>query len=146
MRKAEGRLQFDFKTALQVHQEEVKAQPFKCADFIAEETDALWMIEVTDALKADEDQLQKSIAELLGQTTTGKLFKDSLMKLYGTHPHVADKKLLAPGEQTRCWDVTVLRCNFPLFRTTGSVFVGGLFPVFLLFEIGVVCLFRCATS
>jgi len=96
----EGRRQFDFKTALQVHQEEVKAQPFKCADFIAEETDSLWMIEVTDALKADDQQLRQSIAELLGQSMSGKLFKDSLMKLYGTHAHIVDKKLLDQSVRT----------------------------------------------
>jgi len=47
------------------------------------------MIEVTEAVKAPDDERRKALAELLGQMTSGKLMKDMLMKLYGTHAHLA---------------------------------------------------------
>jgi hypothetical protein len=87
--KRERALEFRFRTALNVDQPEVKAQPFKCADFFADEEDATWMIEVSDSLSAEPEQLQQSIGDLLSQLKSGRLAKDSLMKLYGSHAYLA---------------------------------------------------------
>ena len=67
----------------------MRAQPFKCADFVSAEHTTLWMIEVTDALKADPGELKESVKGLLAQLVSGKLTKDTLMKLYGTHAYCA---------------------------------------------------------
>jgi len=98
MRKTEGRLDFDFKTAWDVEQPEQEAQPFKCADFVAQELDATWMIEVTEALKAPPEQLREAAAGLLGQLRSGVLTKDMLMKLYGTHAHLVMANI-QPGKK-----------------------------------------------
>jgi hypothetical protein len=98
MKKGEGRLVFDFRTALSVDQPEQQAQPFKCTDFVAEEMDATWMIEVTDALKANPQELNRAVKDLLGQLTSGVLMKDMLMKLYGTHAHLANENI-KPGSK-----------------------------------------------
>jgi len=89
VRKSEGRLKFDFKTALSVERPEELAQPFKCADFIVQEIDATWLIEVTDVSRLDD---KNAIANLLGQWTSGYLLKDMLMKQYGTHAYLAHIK------------------------------------------------------
>ena len=89
MRKREGNLTFEFKTALGVDAPEAVAQPLKCVDFVADDGDATWMIEVTDATKAPPNELKRASAELLGQMSSGSLTKDMLMKLYGTHAHLA---------------------------------------------------------
>ena len=96
MRKSEGTLEFDFKTALSVEQPEVKAQPLKCVDFLVQEQSATWMIEVTDALKAASADRIAAVNDLLGQMKSGQLTKDMLMKLYGTHAHMAQARI-KPG-------------------------------------------------
>jgi hypothetical protein len=90
VRRTEGRLEFDFRTAYDVEQPEVRAQPFKCADFISHEVDETWMIEVTEAVKAPIQQFRIAVSDLLGQLKSGSLKKDMLMKLYGTHAYLVD--------------------------------------------------------
>lgn len=115
--KTEGRLEFNFKSALSVQQPEVQAQPFKCADFLSSEVDSLWMIEVTDALKASAAELASSIRALLAQLQDGRLTKDTLMKLYGTHAYCAASKV-SPGKRVYFCLIVGLSADTAAARTT----------------------------
>jgi hypothetical protein len=89
VRASEGRLEFNFQEALSVERPEVQAQPFKCVDFLVDDGHSTWMIEVTEALRADQSIVHVAVADLLGQIHSGNFMKDMLMKLYGTHAHLA---------------------------------------------------------
>ena len=84
-------LTIEFPTGTIVERPEVAAQPLKCVDFVAHSANSTWMIEMTDYLKTSIPDHGRAASEFLGQFRSSRFMKDMLMKLYGTHAHLAHR-------------------------------------------------------
>ena len=87
----EGKLEFDFSTAIATDKPDKKADPLKSVDFWVQYRNELWLIEVKDPEAAASPHQSSAAASVLKEILNDHLLKEHLLpKLYGVFAYLVE--------------------------------------------------------